>query len=162
MASGGCTGRSSIPRSIRTRSRPLVSLMELAASPPKNAPSYWIASHDSLQSKISCRLALGWAGCASTASRSSSGKWRMTSETLRYWPDLASWNARSIAPVIIASYLKQSAEAKRPLSTHCGHRRELVSEVCVALLDTRRHAKSEIEFTSFLPVGPGIFDIGRG
>lgn len=43
----------------------------------------------------------------------------MISETLRYWPVLASSNALSIAMplVMIASYRTQSAEAKRPLST---------------------------------------------
>ena len=42
----------------------------------------------------------------------------MISETLRYWPDLAKSKARPIAPlVIVASYLKRAAEAKRPLAT---------------------------------------------
>jgi hypothetical protein len=52
---------------------------------------------------MSSRLELGWSKCVSTICLSSAGKRRRISETLRYWPDLANSNARSIAsePVII-------------------------------------------------------------
>ena len=58
---------------------------------------YCVASQALLHSRISSRRASGWARCASRIGRSPGARCRNISATLRYWPDLASSNARSIA-----------------------------------------------------------------
>jgi len=66
---------------------------------PRRRPDggYWVASQALLHSRISCRLASGCARCASRIGRSPGARCRKISATLRYCPDFASSNARSIA-----------------------------------------------------------------